>query len=63
MVKTKKIRIKQLRSAINRPKRQKDTLQALGLKRIGSCVEKEASAPIEGMIRKVHHLVEVQKIS
>lgn len=53
------IKIKQVRSVINRPKRQKDTIKALGLKRLNQVVEKEATPQILGMLNKVQHLVEV----
>lgn len=54
-----KIKIKQTRSAINRSKRQKRTIQALGLKKLNQIVEKEATPQILGMVKKVQHLVEV----
>lgn len=53
------IKIKQTRSAINRSKRQKRTIQALGLKKLNQIVEKEATPQILGMVKKVQHLVEV----
>lgn len=53
------IKIKQVRSAINRPKRQKDTVKALGLRKLNQVVEKEATPQILGMVAKVQHLVEV----
>lgn len=53
------IKIKQVRSAIKRPARQKATIQALGFKRLNQIVEKEANPQIMGMIKKVQHLVEV----
>jgi large subunit ribosomal protein L30 len=53
------IRIKQTRSAINRPADQKATIQALGFKKLNQTVEKEATPQILGMISKVKHLVEV----
>lgn len=53
------IKIKQVRSAINRPKDQKLTLQALGFKKLNQIVEKEATPQIMGMVNKVKHLVEV----
>lgn len=53
------IKIKQVRSAINRPKNQKLTLQALGFKKLNQIVEKEATPQILGMVAKVKHLVEV----
>jgi large subunit ribosomal protein L30 len=51
------IKYKQVRSAINRSKRQKDTIKALGLKKLNHVVEKEATPQIMGMINKVQHLV------
>lgn len=59
MAKAKTIKIKQVRSAINRNKRQKDTVKALGLKKLNHIVEKEATPQILGMVDKVQHLVEV----
>jgi large subunit ribosomal protein L30 len=53
----KKIIVTQERSAINRTQRQKRTLVALGLKRIGQSIEHDATANILGMIKKVNHLV------
>ena len=55
------VKIKLVRSAINRPKDQKATLVALGLKKLNSIVEKEGTPRIMGMIKKVSHLVEVVK--
>ena len=53
------IKIKQIKSKIGYPVDQKRTLAALGLHKISQVVEKEDSPVIRGMIRKVHHLVEV----
>ena len=53
------IKITQVRSAINRPKNQKLTLQALGLKKLNQTVEKEATPQILGMVNTVQHLVSV----
>lgn len=53
------IKIKQVRSAIKRSKRQKDTIKALGLRKLNHTVEKEATPQILGMVDKVRHLVEV----
>ena len=57
-----KIRITKTRSDINRPKRQKRTLEALGLKRINQSVEKEATPQIMGMVNTVKHLISVEEI-
>ena len=56
-----KIKIKKTRSEINRPGDQKKTLLALGLKKIGQVVEHEDTPNILGMIKKVEHLVSVEK--
>jgi large subunit ribosomal protein L30 len=49
-----------VRSAINRPKRQKETIKALGIKKLNVPVEQEATPQILGMINKVNHLVKVE---
>ena len=54
-----KVKIKQIRSKINRPGDQKRTLEALGLKKIGQVVEHEMTPSIEGMINKVKHLITI----
>lgn len=53
------IKIKQVRSAIKRPARQKRTIIALGFSRLNQVIEKEATPQILGMIKKVEHLVQV----
>ncbi len=55
-----KVKVKLVRSTINRPKRQKATVQALGLKKLNQVVEHEGTPQILGMIKKVEHLVEIQ---
>ena len=54
-----KIKIKQVRSRIGRPKDQKKTLDALGLRKMNTVVEHEATPQILGMVNKVKHLVTV----
>jgi len=54
-----KIKVTKEKSAINRTNKQKLTLEALGLKKIGQTVEHEATANILGMVNKVKHLVSV----
>ncbi|MBO4805647.1 MAG: 50S ribosomal protein L30 [Paludibacteraceae bacterium] len=54
-----KIKIKQVKSKIGAPKNQKATLAALGLKKINSVVEHEATPQILGMVSTVKHLVVV----
>ena len=55
-----KIKIKQIRSGINRPQRQKNTLKALGLNRINQIVEHESTPQILGMVNQVSHLVRIE---
>lgn len=54
-----KIKLKQTRSAINRPARQKATMKALGFRKLNQVVEHEATPQILGMVKKVQHLIEV----
>jgi large subunit ribosomal protein L30 len=56
-----KIRITQIRSTIKRPKDQKATIVALGLGKINKSVEIESNPAINGMVRKVSHLVKVEE--
>lgn len=56
-----KIKVTKIKSAINRTKNQKRTLEALGLKKIGQVVEHENTPNILGMINKVNHLVSVSE--
>ena len=51
-----KVKVTQIKSIIDRPKRQKDTMVALGLRRINHSVIKEVTPQIMGMIAKVAHL-------
>ena len=55
-----KVVITQVKSAIDRPKRQKATIEALGIKKLNVSVEKELTPNIEGMIRAVNHLLIVE---
>jgi large subunit ribosomal protein L30 len=55
------IKIKQIRSKIKRPADQKRTLEALGLRKIGQVVEHKVTPSIEGMIKKVEHLITIVK--
>jgi len=57
-----KIRITQVKSGIDRPERQKQTLKALGLNKMHSTKEVEATPQILGMVRKVEHLVTVEEV-
>ena len=52
--------ITQIKSAIDRPARQKATIQALGIKKLHVSVEKELTPNIKGMIRAVGHMLKVE---
>jgi large subunit ribosomal protein L30 len=56
-----KIKVTKVRSDIKRPRDQKLTLRALGLRRIGQVVEHEDTPNILGMVNKVSHLVSVEE--
>lgn len=58
----KRIRIKQVKSSIDRSLRQKRTLEALGLRKINHVVEHDATPQIIGMVNKVQHLVTVEEL-
>jgi large subunit ribosomal protein L30 len=57
-----KIKVTKTKSAINRAKTQKLTLESLGLRKIGQVVEHDATPNIIGMVNKVKHLVSVEEI-
>lgn len=57
-----KVKITQVKSVIDRPQRQKATMQALGLKKMHASVEVENTPQIAGMIVKVQHLVKVEEL-
>jgi len=54
------VKVTQKRSAIGRTDKQKATLKALGLKKIGQSREHTLTPQIEGMIKKVDFLITVE---
>ncbi len=58
----KRIRVTQVKSAIDRPLRQKRSLQALGLKKMHRTVEHNATPQILGIVDSIKHLVQVEEI-
>ncbi len=58
----KKIKITLVKSPIDRPDRQKQTLIALGLNKMNSSREVESTPQILGMVRKVEHLIKVETV-
>ena len=57
-----KVKVTKIKSTIEKDERQKRTMTALGLGRIGSSKELENTPAVAGMIRKVLHLVKVENI-
>ncbi len=57
-----KAKITLVRSTIGRPKKQKATVEALGLRKLNQSVEKEVTPQVKGMIDKVQHLLTVEEI-
>jgi large subunit ribosomal protein L30 len=55
-----KVKITLVKSPIDKSKRQKDTLKALGFRKVRQTVEHESTPQIQGMIRVVNHLVQVE---
>ena len=58
---TGKLRLTYVKSQIGCSRRQKGTLRALGLKRLGDVVEHDDSPALRGMVHKIVHLVEVEE--
>jgi len=56
------MKVTQIKSTIDRPERQKRTMVALGLKKLHTSVEVEATPQILGMVRKVNHLIKVEEL-
>ena len=54
-----KIKIQQTRSRIGRPKDQKRTLDALGLRKMNQVVEHNLTPQIQGMLNKINHLIKI----
>ncbi|MFY8185686.1 MAG: 50S ribosomal protein L30 [Bacteroidia bacterium] len=57
-----KVKLTLVKSTIKRTLRQKRTVEALGLGKLNSSVEHEATPQIKGMITKVGHLLKVENI-
>jgi large subunit ribosomal protein L30 len=56
-----KVKITLVKSPIHRPHDQKDTVKALGIRKVNQTVEKEATPQILGMVKKVAHLIKVEE--
>ncbi len=56
---TKTIKIRQVRSPVGRPRRQREVLRTLGLRRIRHEVERPDTPAVRGAVAKIPHLVEI----
>ena len=61
MSKIKNINITQIKSGIGYRKKTKDTLKALGIRKLNQTVEKKDTPSIRGMISKISHLLKVEE--
>ncbi len=59
MAKDKTLRIRQVRSTIGRPRKQRQVLRSLGLRRIRHEVVRLDTPAVRGMVAKIPHLVEI----
>lgn len=59
---SKKLRVTYVRSAIGYQVRQKLTVRALGLRRLGDVREHDDTPTVRGMLHKVSHLVRVEEV-
>ncbi len=57
-----KIRVTKVKSTIEKDERQKRTMKALGLNKLGATNELENTPAVAGMIRKVQHLIKVEQL-
>jgi large subunit ribosomal protein L30 len=57
-----KLKVTQVRSTVGKPRRQRQTVRALGLRRIRHSLLKEDRPEIRGMLAKVSHLVDVEEV-
>ena len=61
MAEKNRIKIRQIRSQISRPQKQRLVLKGMGLGRIGKVVILEDTPSIRGMVNKVSHLVVIEE--
>jgi large subunit ribosomal protein L30 len=60
--KTKKLRITQVHSTIDRSEKQKRIVRSLGIRKLHHTVEKNDTPQIRGIIKKIEHLLKVEEI-
>ncbi len=57
--KEQRLKIRQVRSVVGRPRTQREVLRGLGLRRIRHVVERPDTPAVRGMVAKIPHLVEI----
>jgi large subunit ribosomal protein L30 len=57
-----KVKITQVRSVIDRPADQKQTIKALGLGKLNRTIEVELTPQVKGMVNKVSHLLKIENL-
>lgn len=62
MAKVKKVKVRLVKSLIGVPEKHRSIVRALGLKKRGSSVVQGQNPAIEGMIYKVRHLVQTERV-
>ena len=62
MAEQKMLKITLVKSTIGAVPKNKKTVEALGLKKIGASVERPDNKAVRGMIQQVRHLVKVEEI-
>jgi len=58
----KRLRITWVKSDIGYSVRQKETIKALGLRRLGDVVEHDNTPAVRGMAQKVEHLLRIEAV-
>ena len=58
----KKIKITQIKSAIGYRQRTKDTLRALGIRKMNGSVVKTHTFAIQGMVAAINHLLKIEEV-
>jgi len=59
----RKIRVRLARSLVGQPRKQREMVRGLGLRKLNSEVMKKDCPEVRGMINKVSHLVDVEELS
>ena len=57
-----KLKLKLVRSVIGKPKDQKATVRALGLRKLNHEIERDVNPQVAGMIAKVKHLLAIEEV-